>query len=113
MAARSVIATFTNSTSATLTLSSAIIQHGQWDTEPPGTIAPGATVSWASESAGLLTGTQVQVVYNMPAGDVVTTYDNPFVGSNGATITYPQKYLGVAQISDGQNATATYTIAGG
>lgn len=113
MAQRSAIASFSNQTGATLTLASAVIQHGEWDQQPPQTIAAQSTASWSSESDGFATGTAAQVVYSLPGGQVVTTYDNPFSGDNGATGQAPPTFQLATDYSQGDNMTVTYTLTGG
>jgi len=113
MAQRSAIVSFDNQTGATLTLVSSVLQHGEWDQQPPQTIAPHANASWSSESDGFATGTAGQVVYSCPGGQVVTTFDNPFSGSNGATGQAPQGYQITVEFSQGDNMTASFTLMGG
>jgi hypothetical protein len=113
MAARSAIATFNNETNVTLTLNSAVLQHGEWDTQPPQTIGPLSSATWSSESDGFATGTQGQVVYSLPGGVVTTTYDNPFSGTNGCTADAPPAYQVNCTTTDGDNQVVTYTLTGG
>ena len=82
------------------------LDHGEWGTEPPDSIAPGVTYQWESHSAGFLTGTEGWVrYYPVAAGDAVAIpspvpdeetifihWDNPFVGSNSYDTSAPYPY---------------------
>lgn len=113
MAARSAIATFNNATNTTLTLSSAELQHGEWDTQPPASIGPKSSATWSSESDGFATGTQAQVVYSLAGGVVTTTYDNPFSGTNACSAEAPPGYRAECTTTQGDNQVVTYTLSGG
>src|SRR5262249_16154802 len=84
------------------------------DVEPPTRIEAGATVTWESESCGIATGTEGEVVYKLE-GTVITTqlhWDDPFIGSNSADIT-PLDSVGfhtTASINSGNNTTASFSI---
>src|SRR5262245_19434218 len=65
--------------------------HGIWTggVRPPDVINPGETVTWASESDGIMTGTVGRMKYDIVAADATSrllgklalTWGNPFVGS--------------------------------
>jgi hypothetical protein len=83
---------FVNNTSSTLSRTDAGLDHGEWSytphgndqcawsQEPPRSIAPRQCVTWGSQSAGVLTGTQGHVSYAFPDGDTMNiSWDNPYV----------------------------------
>ncbi|KAK0647067.1 hypothetical protein B0T16DRAFT_414649, partial [Cercophora newfieldiana] len=93
---RSTYVTFKNYTDAYMVLQSAHLDHGMWTENkyPPEQIGAGGPenpvqVSWSSQSDGFMTGTEGYVMYRLQ--DMQTTmkvyWDNPYVGSNGYSIT--------------------------
>jgi hypothetical protein len=110
-AARSVQVNFTNSSDVALTLSSDSLSHGCWTTQPPNTIAVGASVSWESESCGVATGTEGEATYTFAAGGSAHFHwDNPFVGSNSYDQSAPVGYSAIRSGGDGNNATVSWTF---
>ncbi|HEY0021740.1 MAG TPA: hypothetical protein VGB24_02490 [Longimicrobium sp.] len=116
MSARSVKAIFVNTTNLVLTLKATELVHGEWATQPPGTIGPNSQGEWEAHSHGTLTGVEGTVAYNIGQGQgqsVSTYFDNPYIGSNVFTATVtPNTAFSCAATSDGGNdAKVTYTLA--
>ncbi|MFF0476517.1 endonuclease/exonuclease/phosphatase family protein [Streptomyces sp. NPDC004284] len=90
-AVRSTSVSFRNLTNCDLTLEQRGLQHGIWSFEPPPLISRDRAAAWASESAGIMTGTEGYVRYvteNCLSGSddnrqVQLHWDNPYIGSNG------------------------------
>lgn len=116
MSARSVKATFVNTTNLVLTLQSDQLVHGEWATQPPGTIGPNSQGEWEAQSSGTLTGVEGTVAYNVGQGQnqsVSTYFDNPYVGSDVFTdmVTPNTAFSCAATSSGGNDAVVTYTLA--
>jgi hypothetical protein len=93
---RSTIVRLKNSTGCTLDHQSSELEHGKWseaDTSPEKAAAlvpDGATVAWASQSAGMMTGTEGTAEWKtikckaprLNGRTVQFEWDNPFVGGN-------------------------------
>lgn len=88
---------------------------------PPETIGAGSlsrptTATWASESDGMMTGTEGQATYIIEAGENTTVtckWDNPYVGGNsyGCTTSDSSKYTaGHDESSGGNNATVVMHV---
>lgn len=120
-AARSVASQFFNQSTATLSSPSYELSGGIWDTTPPATITQGTVANpgyatWESESSGVMTGTQGNATYTLQDNQttLTTTWDNPYSGSNGYSITlsgplqnnYSVGYTG----GDGDNATVQFYL---
>ena len=96
MAARTFEIHFENQSGFALRRRDHGTSHGIWTNEPPVDIAPGATVSWQSESHGILTGTEARVVYQILDRNVsgallgnnapclTLSWVNPYIGSPDA-----------------------------
>lgn len=86
VAARSTEVRFQNATDTILGKWWDHLDHGIWtnDIAPPQTIMPGETVTWSSESSGILTGTEGRVQYMVGDGGSVVNlhWNNPYSGSN-------------------------------
>jgi len=114
----SVSVTFTNTGKLPLVRAGGSLIHGCWTnhTEPPTTIAPFSTVSWASESCGFLTGTEAFVdyrPYGAPSGVIGHFYwDDPTSGDNSATDSAPagctSSHSGPP--SSGDNVSVSFTM---
>ncbi|MFI9235370.1 aegerolysin family protein [Streptomyces sp. NPDC053079] len=89
-AARSVEVFMTNSTRCDLVLITARLDHGEWTRRPPAFIERGDTITWESESNGVLTGTEGEADFvtqgcRNPANNTKRLHlhwNNPYVGSN-------------------------------
>lgn len=129
MAARSTAVHFLNGTRNTrLYRVDYGLQHGEWSSEPPSTVEPGQDVSWQSESAGFMTGTEGYVRYYpvdattdsvgipSPAPDAATVYlywDNPWAGSNSYNQSAPALYaVNRAGDGSGDNASISFSLGG-
>jgi hypothetical protein len=116
MAARSVFVNFVNNADVALIRDSGSLSHGIWTTQPPTRIEAGATVSWESESSGVLTGTEGEVTYKIETGPGQTDgsthfhWDNPFIGSNSYDEAVPVGYKADRSGGDGDNATVNWTF---
>jgi hypothetical protein len=84
---------FTNNSDSVLKRAGGTLDGGCWVAEPPLTIAIDQTVDMASESCGVLTGTEFHVSYKLENGTLVSLhYDNPAVGSDTFEETAPEGY---------------------
>jgi hypothetical protein len=116
MAARSVTVNFVNNSDVALIRDSGSLSHGIWTVQPPGRIEVGTTVSWESESSGVLTGTEGEVTYKIETGPGQTDgsahfhWDDPFVGSNSYDEAVPVGYKSDRSGGDGDNATVNWTF---
>ncbi|MGN6107956.1 MAG: aegerolysin family protein [Kofleriaceae bacterium] len=118
-AARSTIVKITNNSSATLFLGSATLSHGIWSDNmyPPQQIQPGASIQFASESQGFMTGTEGNALYTAIVltdtsknGSMSLHWDNPYAGSNAYGHSEPW-FLNVSTSGgSGNNATWVVTI---
>jgi hypothetical protein len=108
MAARSVDVTFTNKSGVNLVLFGTSLLHGEWTTEPPARIDAGQTVTWASESDGVATGTEGTAYYDIEGLDDSSRslfhWDNPFVGSNSYSEFSPDTFKSSHSGGGGDNA---------
>ena len=117
MAARSVFVNFSNKADLALVRSGDSLSHGIWTNRPPDRIEAGSTVSWESESSGVLTGTEGEVNYNVETGPGQTGgsthfhWDNPYVGSNSFDESGPSGYKLDRTGGDGDNATVNWTFS--
>ncbi|WP_067700341.1 hypothetical protein [Nocardia jejuensis] len=70
----------TNTTTQTLTKTSDPLDHGNWWSAPPETIAPGATVYMSADAERMsLFGVEGEVSYRTPDGGTVKgTFENPY-----------------------------------
>src|SRR6266702_3579782 len=95
-ATQNIVVHFTNNSDSALTLSSVNLDGGCWtnNESPPQTIAIDQSVDIASESCGVLTGTEFHVSYKLDlTGQTMSMhYDNPEVGSDTLDNTAPQGY---------------------
>lgn len=119
-AARSVIVKVQNNSSATLFLGSATLSHGIWSDNmyPPQQIQPGASIQFASESQGFMTGTQGTALYTainlqqtVQNGSVALNWDDPFSGSNSYGHSEPWFLRVSSSGGSGNNAVWTVTIS--
>ncbi|WP_155420421.1 Crystal protein ET79 [Burkholderia cepacia] len=116
MAARSVIAKFTNNTKFVLTLdkSSVRLEHGKWVTSPPDQISPGDVGQWGSESDSYNTGTQGTIQYQFFDQSTLTVYvnwSNPYLTDSDYLIDCDADGFKVGHTGgDGHNATVDYYI---
>jgi hypothetical protein len=130
-AARSVHVQFDiqNMPNTKLVLVGSGLDHGEWSSgqTPPNELTPPATsISWQSESDGVLTGTQGWVRYypispggsvpaNPPNSDTIwMTWDDPYDGSNSYNSTAPSPYqIGGGSIlgGDADNDSAVFTLS--
>ncbi|HLI52346.1 MAG TPA: hypothetical protein VKU87_11140 [Thermomicrobiaceae bacterium] len=116
-AARSVTVVVNNTGDLPLYRQSASLDHGSWTPgkEPPGTIAPHSTVTWASESDGVATGTEGQakyVAWGARDDDVFYFHwDNPFIGTNSFHSYGPNPGCSSTHNNpDGNDTTVTFTV---
>jgi hypothetical protein len=114
MAVRSFNITFQNSSGWPLQLTTQYLDHGEWSDNliAPNTVAAGATITFQSESDGVMTGTQGHVVYQVMdnsdgAFDITTwvyiTWNNPYAGTtsmNALTSTVPVDAAGNPAVSN-------------
>jgi hypothetical protein len=104
-----------NNSAFTLTLSSSSLQWGEWNANPPATIAPNSTGSFVAQGTdGTATGTQGTVNYTIDGqtGMVVLSFEDPFSGSNSGSGS--SSIVGVSadgSIGSGDAVTATYNIS--
>lgn len=116
MAARSVTVNFTNNSDIALVRSNDGLSHGEWTVEPPVRIEAGTSVSWESESAGVATGTEGEVFYNIETllgqtgGQAHFHWDDPFVGANSYDESVPDGYKADRAGGGGDNATVSWTF---
>ncbi len=109
--ARSVSVSFANKSDVALVLSGTSLLHGIWTTEPPARIDSGQTVSWESESSDVATGTEGTAYYDIEGlGSTSRSlfhWDNPFVGSNSYSESYPETFKESHLGGGGDNANVT------
>ncbi len=118
MAARSADVTLINETDRSLNKIDESIDHGEWNNHPPDTIAPHSTVTWGSESAGFLTGTEGSVRYHIGGEsdpvwlfwDVPWTNTNPFMRTNTYDETGPPVFVIEHTGGGGENAHVEWRI---
>jgi hypothetical protein len=116
MASFSVNVTLVNTTSATLTLITASLDHGEWCNGGRATPPPQMTKngSWCSESNGLATGTQGLAVYQIganPSETVAISWDDPAVGTNSySAVCSTRNFDCTSSGGKGNNAAVTFTL---
>jgi hypothetical protein len=114
MAARSVGVSFTNKSGVALTLGGTSLLHGEWTTEPPARIEAGQTVSWESESSGVLTGTEGTAYYDVEGLGITSRslfhWDNPYGGSNSYSEFYPETFKASHSGGGGDNANVSWVF---
>ncbi len=114
MPARSTAVILRNQTLFPLTLADSGLDHGEWSDgfSPPAIIAAGATYGWQSESAGIATGTEGHVNYNIVGlGKTLYIYwDNPFVGLNQYQQSVGSGFGLSFSGGKGNNTQAVYTL---
>jgi len=95
-ATQNIVVHFTNNSDSALTLSSVNLDGGCWtnNESPPQTIAIDQSVDIASESCGVLTGTEFHVSYKLDLTGATMSmhYNNPEIGSDDLDNTAPQGY---------------------
>jgi hypothetical protein len=93
---RNIVVHFTNNSNSGLTLSSYTLDGGCWtdDVTPPQTVSVGESVVIASESCGVLTGTEFHVSYKLDQGGAALSmhYDNPEAGDDTLSNNAPPGY---------------------
>ena len=89
MAARSFSIRVHNYSGEDLTRTESGLAHGDWKEMPPERIAADDQVTIASESAGILTGTEGHANYTSDSGEWRIYWDNPFWGSNQFSVVTP------------------------
>ncbi|RGD58263.1 Crystal protein ET79 [Kitasatospora xanthocidica] len=114
-ASRSTSINLTNNSGKLLTRSGASLQWGIWSDNmmPPSMVQPGVTAKWASESEGVMTGTEGEVSFNV-AGEqnqVKVHWNNPYWGSNGYSCDAPAGYKCTWQGGSGDNAAVSFTLS--
>lgn len=114
MAARSVSVSFTNKSNIVLILGGSSLLHGEWTTEPPARIEAGQTVSWESESNGVATGTEDTAYYDVEGLTIGSRslfhWDNPFIGSNSYSESYPETFKVSRSGGGGDNASVAWVF---
>jgi len=116
VAARSVTVNFTNNSDVALVRNNDGLSHGEWTVEPPARVEAGTSVSWESESAGIATGTEGEVFYDIETlpgqtgGQAHFHWDDPFVGSNSYDESVPDGYKADRSGGSGDNATVSWTF---
>ncbi|WP_175723037.1 Crystal protein ET79 [Burkholderia ambifaria] len=110
MAARSVIAKFTNNTKFVLTLdkSSVQLERGEWVTSPPDQIFPGDVGQWESQSADYTSGTVGDLRYqfvDQSTCNVDVHWSDPMIGESHYSIECDADGFKVGQ--DGNNDSQT------
>lgn len=113
----SVVAHLVNNSDRTLVRSGGGLSHGCWVTQPPAQVAPGANVTWESDSCGILTGTEGEVFYQIQGEasgqnahfywDDPTCCSNSFASDVPANLPYVATNNGPAH---GDNITVNYTF---
>lgn len=110
-AARTILVHFTNNSDSSLTLSGKThLDGGCWSSgSPPPTIAVGQHVDIASESCGVLTGTEFELGYTLDLNGATMAmhYNNPYAGSNSFDEVTPQGYSFARSGGDGNEAELT------
>ncbi|MET8161536.1 hypothetical protein ABZT47_34700 [Sphaerisporangium sp. NPDC005289] len=113
-AARSTVVTVTNATGQVLGKAWQDLPHGIWSggIEPAWTIGPGETVSWRTESNGVLTGTEGRVGYHIgDAGPIAELHwDNPYGGSNSYDEVCPPGWAMLRGGGAGATTTVTWLL---
>jgi hypothetical protein len=100
MASRTVRCIFKNLTGSTLSLVSENLEHGIYTDPwtPPASIGPKGVGEWRTESDGFMTGTEGRCRYSISVGMgtefVDLWWDNPFIGSNGSSISIVEDFTG-------------------
>jgi len=93
---QNILIHFTNNSDSALTLSSVTLDGGCWtgNEAPPQTIAIDQSVDIASESCGVLTGTEFHVSYTLDLSGATMSmhYSNPELGSDTFENNAPQGY---------------------
>lgn len=81
---RSVTGTIVNKSACALRLIRHEHAHGSFDTLPPTDIPAGGTGTFVTSTAGLFTGTEGFILYDVVGAEATfeVTWDNPFVGDN-------------------------------
>ncbi|KOU65337.1 hypothetical protein ADK55_06810 [Streptomyces sp. WM4235] len=114
-AARSTTVTLTNNSGKLLARDGSQLKWGIWSDGmlPPSMVQPGVTAKWASESEGVMTGTEGSVTFSMTGeSNKVTVYwNNPYVGSNGYSCSVPSGYTCSRSGGGGDNAAASFTVS--
>ncbi|MER8042109.1 Crystal protein ET79 [Streptomyces sp. NPDC094032] len=114
-AARSTTVTLTNNSGKLLVRDGSWLGWGIWSDGmlPPSMVQPGVTAKWASESEGLMTGTEGQVTFTMTGeSNKVTVYwNNPYVGSNSYSCSVPSGYTCTRSGGGGDNASASFNVS--
>ena len=105
MASRSVTVNFANNSDVALIRDSGSLSHGIWTVQPPGRIEVGTTVSWESESSGVLTGTEGEVTYKIETGPGQTDGSTGTIRSWVRTATTKRCRWDTRQTARGATAT--------
>jgi hypothetical protein len=114
MAARSVSVSFVNKCDVALVSGGASLLHGIWTTQPPARIEAGQTVGWETESNGVATGTEGTAYYDIEGLGITSRslfhWDNPFIGSNSYSESYPETFNVSRSGGGGDNANVTWVF---
>jgi hypothetical protein len=123
---RSVTCIVVNKTSCALGLSSSEHLHGSADTPIPEVIPAGSSGKWTSSTAGVFTGTEGRVVFEVEEAEATfeVYWDNPFIGTNAFKQSFKLqpdvgespagKYVSSVpsgeDLEDADDVTVTYTL---
>jgi len=123
---RSVTCIVVNKTSCALRLSSSEHLHGSPDTPIPEMIPAGGSGRWTSSTAGVFTGTEGRVVFEIEGAEATfeVYWDNPFIGTNAFKQSFKlQPDMGESpagkyapsepsgeDLEDADDVTVTYTL---
>jgi hypothetical protein len=123
---RSVTCIIDNQSACSLRLSTSHQEHGSLDSPIPTAIPAGTKAQFVSSTAGLFTGTEGWVVFEIEGAQAMfeITWNNPFVGDNQFTQTYrllpdvgespAGSYVGQdpsgEDLEDADDAVVTYTL---
>jgi hypothetical protein len=112
MAARSTRVKVINFTEQTFRTVDEELLHGIWTIHVPRRIDPQDTVEWASESQGLLTGTEGSGKLKPDDGSGIITlhWNNPYIGSNSYSHSAPEGYQVSFRGGAGDNAEVVFQI---
>ncbi|MFE2146947.1 hypothetical protein ACFXA3_35375 [Streptomyces sp. NPDC059456] len=110
LAARSTHVTLVNLTGRVWPFEQASLRHGIWSSRLPEFIGPSAAGEWASESNGVMTGTEGQATYATGDGPVEVRWNNPYVGSNTYDCRVPSGYACRRSGGSGDNASVVFEV---
>jgi len=106
--------TLFNQTNRFLTLRVSQLDHGCWNTQPPGQISPHTAAYWRSDSCGAFTGTEGWVNYTIGnsggQGYAYAHWDLPYFGSNSFDGTAGGLFTVTTQGNNERHAQVNYVL---